>query len=133
MSGRFQEWHNVEAKHPTPPWAIAKDEIPWMESILPLIKTPSTWPSVRRFFSDLGHMKTSETILFAGDVGAYFLRHMEIDDDYRELFIRLVRVTERLSHAHTHTYTYTRTRTRTDVVRHTYVVHSTSSCRTSSF
>jgi hypothetical protein len=81
---------------PKPPWALAKDAIPWVESILPLLKTPSSWPPVRRFFSDLGFMKTSETLLFAGDVGAYFLRHMDIDPKYRELFIRLVRVTERL-------------------------------------
>jgi hypothetical protein len=40
-------------------------------------------------------MKTSETLLFAGDAGAYFLKNMEIQAEYRDLFIRLVRVTQR--------------------------------------
>jgi len=99
--------------YPKPPWALKKTAIPWLESIIPSLKTPSSWPPVRRFLVDVGHMKTSETILFAGDVGAYFLRHMDIAPDYRALFIRLMRLTERLSptHTHTHMHTYARTHT----------------------
>jgi hypothetical protein len=112
MPGRFRGWHqNTDkrkvAKQPKPPWAISKDKIAWVESITADLKTPSSWPPVRRFFSDLGHMKTSETLLFAGDVGAYFLRHMDIDPKYKALFIRLVRVIERLSHTHTHAHAHT--------------------------
>ena len=88
--------------YPTPPWAVEKEELPVMEAIIPFLKTPSSWPPVRKFFTDMGFMKTSEVLLFAGDVGAYFLKHMEIDQRYRELFIRLVRVTQRCTHALTH-------------------------------
>jgi hypothetical protein len=93
-------------KKPKPPWVIPKEDIASLESIIPLLKTPSAWPPVRRFFSDLGFMKTSETLLFAGDAGAYFLRHMDIDPKYRDLFMRLLRVTQRCTHTHnnnTHT------------------------------
>jgi hypothetical protein len=89
------------AKNPKPPWACPKEDIEWVESIIGQLKTPSSWPPVRKFFTDVGHMKTSETLLFASDVGAYFLRHIDIDPEYRDLFIRLVRVTERSAHTHT--------------------------------
>jgi len=114
VSGRFGLWHaggreirlpttgagrqkkrKKIGKEPKPPWAVPKEEIPSMEQIVPKLKIPSAWPRVRLFFTDLGRMKTSETLLFAGDVGAYFLRTMDIEPEYRDVFIRLVRVTQR--------------------------------------
>jgi hypothetical protein len=104
--GRFDLWHDIPVdrgpnkkpkpapKNPTPPWALAKDEIPRMDGIIPHLKTPSSWPPVRKL-SDVKRFKTSETMLWAGDAGAYFLRHMEINGDYKGLFIRLLRITQR--------------------------------------
>jgi hypothetical protein len=108
VTGRFKEWHEAGqglkrkamVKNPKPSWAIAKDDMEWVESIIGQLKTPSGWPPVRKFFTDLGHMKTSETLLFASDVGAYFMRNIDIDPRYRALFIRLIRVTQRSSHTH---------------------------------
>jgi hypothetical protein len=107
-------WHDQrnmqhKVKYPRPPWAMAKDEIPLVEAILLSLKTPSSWPPVRKFFTEIGHLKTSEILLFAGDTGAYFLRHIEIGSTFRDLFVRLLRVTERLAHTHTHTCTRTHT------------------------
>jgi hypothetical protein len=101
VTGRFLPWHDplvTHLKYPTPPWAIAKDDIPLVESIIPSLKTPSTWPPVKKFFTEVGFMKTSEVLLLAGDAGAYFLRHIDIDDDVRARFVRLVRATQRSSH-----------------------------------
>jgi hypothetical protein len=123
-SGRFARWQDNppaskwqkrkkgqrKLKFPKAPWTMYKDDIPKLEAIFPRLKIPSTWPPVRPFFTDLGFMKTSETLLYAGDAGAYFLRHMDIDPDCRALFIRLLRVTQRFTRAHTthtHTHIYT--------------------------
>jgi hypothetical protein len=111
-AGRFKDWHDPKrgtkrkkvGKYPNPPWAIAKDGIPWVEAIIDHLKYPASWPLVRKFFTDLGHMKTSETLLFAGDIGAYFLRHMDIHERYKALFIRLIRVTGRSTSHNTLTY-----------------------------
>jgi hypothetical protein len=112
FSGRFLHWHKnhnnkrrrgAELKFPRPPWAINKDEIPTLEAIIPLLKTPSSWPPVRKFFTDMGFMKTSELLMFAGDVGTYFLKHMDIEHEHRQLFVRLMRVTQRSQHAPPHT------------------------------
>lgn len=40
-------------------------------------------------------MKTSETLLLAGDVGAYLLRFSGIEPVYRDLFIENLRLIER--------------------------------------
>ena len=74
----------------------------------PVVVTPIR---VLKFFTDQGHMKTSETLLLASDVGAYFLRHIDIDPKYRDLYIRLIHVTERSARKHNHTNTV-----------HTYIV-----------
>ena len=46
-------------------------------------------------------MKTSETLMLAGDVGAYVLRHAGIASEYRDLFIEVLRVIERYTHERT--------------------------------
>jgi hypothetical protein len=65
-----------------------------MDGIPAHLKTPSPWPPVRKF-SEVGSMKTSEIMLWAGDAGAYFLRHMDINADYKTFFIDLLRMTQR--------------------------------------
>jgi hypothetical protein len=105
-TGRFGWWHDIPVDqgpnkkpkpapaNPRPPWALEKEDIPRMEGITAYLKTPSSWPPVRKF-SEVKSFKTSETMLWAGDVGAYFIRHMDIHGDYKDLFIRLVRITQR--------------------------------------
>ena len=50
---------------------------------------------MRSVFEDLGFMKTAETLLLAGDAGAYILSLLDIREDYRSLFIEMLRLIER--------------------------------------
>ena len=59
------------------------------------MKLPSCYPTVRSVFLDLGFMKTAETLLLAGDAGAYILSLLDIEPVYRDLFIELLRLIQR--------------------------------------
>jgi hypothetical protein len=98
-------------KYPKPPWALEKEDIPRMTGLIADLKTPSSWPTLRKFKHVKG-FKTSETMLWAGDAGAYLVRHMDINVNYKTLFIRLLRAVQRCTphpHANAHTHAYKRT------------------------
>jgi len=100
--GRFPELAAVagkrkrgQKKFPRPPWvspAATQEEV---DSLSEILNVPSGWPPVRAIFRDLGFMKTSETLLLAGDVGAYLMRFTGVDPEYCSLFIDLLRIIER--------------------------------------
>lgn len=81
--------------YPTPPWVASKGSQANVDSLPAVCKVPMGWPDYRKMFGDLGHAKTSESILFAGDVGAYTLRYCDIDPKIRALFIKVLRLIQR--------------------------------------
>jgi hypothetical protein len=83
-------------KYPKPPW-VARNQAE-IDSLPSLCKCPSKWSAYRKMFAHLGFAKSSETLLFAGDVGAYTLRHVDMDPVYRDLFIEVLRLIERCGH-----------------------------------
>jgi hypothetical protein len=90
---------------PTPPWVAARGSkhTKEVDSIVKMLRVPSGWPDLRTPFKSLGFWKTSETLLFSGDLGAYFLGHIAIDDDIKPHFIEVLR----LIHLYTLAYTAT--------------------------
>ena len=84
------------------PWVSPQVNQDELDSLPDKVGYPTNWPALRAIYKDLGFMKTSETLLLAGDVGAYVLRHAGIDPEYRDLFIEVLRVIERYTHTHTH-------------------------------
>ncbi len=78
-----------EPKFPKAPWVANKQVQNAIDELIPQLKLPSCYPGVRSVFVDLGFMKTAEILLLAGDAGAYILSHLDIQDDYRDLFIEL--------------------------------------------
>lgn len=82
-------------KTPVPPWVVSKSGQEAVDGLPAVCKTPIGWPAYRKMFQDLGFAKTSETTLFAGDVGAYTLRHADLAPDIRDLFIEMYRIIER--------------------------------------
>ena len=90
--------------YPYPGWIASKPSISIVDSLPEICKVPSGWPDFRQAFNHIGHLKSTETLLFAGDVGAYLLRHVDIDPEIRALFIELFRLIERC-HAHAHSHT----------------------------
>ena len=90
-----------ESKWPKPPWVSPPANQDDVNSLPGRVQYPTGWPALRAIFLDLGFMKTSETLLLAGDVGAYVLRHAGIAPEYRDLFIEVLRVIERYTHKRT--------------------------------
>ena len=43
-------------------------------------------------FTQLVHAKTSDLLLFCGPVGVYIFTHTDIDAEYKDLFLELVRL-----------------------------------------
>lgn len=104
---RFQGLRPQEAapgrllrKYPSPPWTASRLSQANVDGLPAVCKVPIGWPAYRKMFADLGHAKTSESILLAGDVGAYTLRHCDVDSNIRALFIRVLRLIQRSSDAH---------------------------------
>ena len=100
--GRFPELSVVtgkrkkgEQKFPMPPWVASSSSQREVDSLADILKIPAEWPAVRSIFRDLGFMKTSETLLLAGDAGAYLIRVADIPSKYCALFIELVRIIQR--------------------------------------
>ena len=84
-----------EPKRRQAPWVASKQVQNAIDDLLPQMKLPSCYPTVRSVFLDLGFMKTAETLLLAGDAGAYILSLLDIEPVYRDLFIELLRLIER--------------------------------------
>ena len=84
-------------KYPKAPW-VAQNAAQ-IDTLSSLCKCPSGWSVYRKMFEHLGFAKSSETLLFAGDVGAYTLRHVQMDPYYRGLFIEVFRLIERCGRA----------------------------------
>ena len=84
-----------EPKRRQTPWVASKQVQNAIDDLLPQMKLPSCYPTVRSVFLDLGFMKTAETLLLAGDAGAYILSLLDIEPEYRDLFIELLRLIER--------------------------------------
>ena len=94
--GRFPNLApNAERKRPRPPWVPPSQNIKDVDSLVHKLKVPSDWPNVRKIFKNCLHMKSAELLLLAGDAGAYFLLHMDIDAEYKSLFVELVLLLEK--------------------------------------
>ena len=113
IMGRFPELKPIELKNgqkknPKAPW-VAKNAAE-VDQLARLCKVPSGWADLRMMFKDLGFAKSPETLLFAGHVGGYTLRHVDMDDDYRSMFIELYRMIEKYARAlnmiHTNTHSH---------------------------
>jgi len=90
---------NGSLRYPKAPW-IAQNATE-VDTLASLCRVPAGWAAYRKMFDDLGFAKSSETLLFAGDVGGYTLRHVDMDADYRGMFIALFRIIEKYTRAHT--------------------------------
>ena len=86
---------NNRPKYPKAPWVASKEVQNAVDGMVPLLKLPSCYPGLRSLFQDLGFMKSTETLLLAGDAGAYIMGLLDIRDDYRALFIEVLRLIER--------------------------------------
>ena len=98
--GRFPELRKQHKRpnkkqYPQAPWLVSKEVQDAIDDLTATLKVPSCWPALRKPFAHLGHMKSSETILISGDVGAYFFREMDLQDNYKSKFIELLRLIER--------------------------------------
>jgi hypothetical protein len=82
-------------KFPKPPWVASKPVQNAIDELMPHLRLPSCYPGVRSLFVDLGFMKTAETLLLAGDAGAYIMSHLDLAPNYRELFIEVLRLIAR--------------------------------------
>jgi hypothetical protein len=89
---------------PRPPWVVeAKHNQKEVDSIVKQLRIPSGWAPLRKPFKDLGFWKTAETVLFAGDVGAYYMRHIGIGDNIKSLFVEVFRLIHRYTRTLWHT------------------------------
>ena len=95
MDSRSKEVRGKRPKYPKAPWVASKEVQTAIDDIVPDLKLPSCYPGLRSIFTDLGFMKSAETLLLAGDAGAYCLGLLDIRDDYRALYIELLRLIER--------------------------------------
>ena len=74
--------------------------------MMPHLRLPSCYPGVRSLFADLGFMKTAETLLLAGDAGAYIMSHLDLAPNYRELFIEVLRLIARYAIFRMHVFDF---------------------------
>jgi hypothetical protein len=81
--------------YPRPGWVASKHGIAAVDGLPNVCKVPRGWAKFRKMFEHLGPAKTAETLLLAGDVGAYLMRQLDIDIDIRDLLIRMLRLIER--------------------------------------
>ena len=96
--GRFPNLApNADRKRPPLPWVAPPKNVAEIDSLVHTLRVPSNWPNVRKIFTDCLRMKTAELLLLAGDTGAYFLRLMDIDAEYKNLFIELLHLLEKSS------------------------------------
>ena len=86
----------IKTSYPRPGWVASNQQE--VDHLPDICKTPSGWADYRRIFKDLGFAKTAETLLFAGDVGAYTMRQVDIDPTLRLLFIEMFRLIGRCMH-----------------------------------
>jgi hypothetical protein len=105
ISVRVPGSNKPKFQYPKPPWvATNAKEVDRLPS---LCRVPLGWAAYRSMFKDLGFAKSSETLLFAGDVGGYTLRHVEMDADYRAMFLELFRIVETyVTRIYTHIHLY---------------------------
>ena len=102
---RVKGQKKLVTRYPRAGWVASKESISIVDHLPETCKVPSGWADFRQMFEHIGHAKSAETLLLAGDVGAYLLRHVDINPKIRALFIELFRLIERC-HAHTHTDTH---------------------------
>jgi hypothetical protein len=100
--GRFPELAELtgrrnkgQKKYARPPWVSPASSQQEVDSLADLLRVPTGSPPVRAIFRDLGFMKTSETLLLAGDVGAYLMRFTGVQSNYCALFVKLLRIIQR--------------------------------------
>ena len=82
-------------KYSSLPWVSPPDRQELLDTLPEILKQPSKWPPLRSMFRDLGFMKTSETLLLAGDAGAYMLRLTGADPEYIKLYVQVLRIIQR--------------------------------------
>jgi len=98
-AGRFPQMapqaDEKKLKYSVPPWVASAANQTEIDELTKTLKVPTGWPDVRKIFEHKLFMKSSENMLLAGSAGAYLLRLMDIEDDYKELFIKFVHLLER--------------------------------------
>ena len=95
--GRFDDLRSTEErKYPPPPWVCPPARVTEIDGLVTsgVLRVPSSWPPVRKLEHTL-HMQTSECLFLAGDAGAYLLRLMTLQDEYKEKFIELLLLLKR--------------------------------------
>ena len=80
-----------------PKWQATKARVKLIEDAQALCKRPKEWPSLGPMFSK-EVKKTSELLLCAGPVGAYYLQYVDIDDDIKANMIKVFRLMGILQH-----------------------------------
>jgi hypothetical protein len=64
--------------------------------------TPTGWPRPRDLFNDLSFVTCSESLLYAGQFGAYLLQFLDIDEKIKGLLIDLLYLLEGLQSKEVH-------------------------------
>jgi hypothetical protein len=78
------------------PWVASRQRIDSVDAMHrdPRFATPSGWPNFRDVYKNLKFLKTAEILLLGGDMGAYLIARLDIDEGYKADFIELLRITE---------------------------------------
>ena len=133
--GRFPDLAEVAGrrkkrvkKYPDLPWVSPPERQQLLDTLPEILKQPSKWPPLRAIFRDLGFMKTSETLLLAGDAGAYMLRLTGADPEYIKLYVQVLRIIQRyavpLQYAVLCSHAYAISVRRAIYIYHIYPPHS---------
>jgi hypothetical protein len=86
--GRFRD---IEMK--SVPWHVSKKYKNILSKLQKSLKIPEGWPMMLDFFSDeYERIKMAEAMAFTDDVGLYFSNLTDIEKDYKELFVELLKL-----------------------------------------
>ena len=88
--GRFQVLTDSGKTTTRPPWVASKENQAEIDELASSLKVPSSWAPVRKIFEHKLHMKSAEKLQLGGNMGAYFIRLMDIDIEYKNAFIELM-------------------------------------------
>ena len=85
-----------------PPWQCSDGVKSMVDLIIKELRLPKSWPLARYFFDKVYRLGCAELLLFAGPLGVYMLEFMDIEDKYKQAFITLFWLLEKVQ-AKTHT------------------------------
>jgi hypothetical protein len=70
------------------PWVATPQNLCEVDDLLHTLKVPSDWPSIQDALTSTSTLKIAEALALAGDIGQYVVSQLDIDPEYRSLFVR---------------------------------------------